>query len=104
MKKSDKLILEFFPPSYWEGWYIEDLFAPQFSSEWDMLMPIVEDLEKEFSDRISININGDQCHIRVDNYDKLSLGITKIDAVYQAIIELITFFNTHNIKYTNHDS
>jgi len=74
-----------------------------YHSSWDWLMPVVEKIESMLHDDIVITIEYKDCLIPVvagtfktdnDGFDIHIKGAeSKINAVYQAVIEFITWYN-----------
>ena len=70
-----------------------------FNESWDWLMPVVEKIEN-FNDGCTLCIIEDErCHINTQtNFEVDSVGYTKIEAVYNAIIEFIKWYNQQETK------
>ena len=70
-----------------------------FNESWDWLMPVVEKIEN-FNDGCTLCIIEDErCHINTQtNFEVDSVGYTKIEAVYNAIIEFIKWHNQQETK------
>lgn len=70
-----------------------------FNESWDWLMPVVENIEN-FNDGCTLCIIEDErCHINTQtNFEVDSVGYTKIEAVYNAIIEFIKWYNQQETK------
>ena len=71
----------------------------QYHTSWDWLMPVVEKIEN-FNDGCTLCIIEDErCHINTQtNFEVDSVGYTKIEAVYNAIIEFIKWYNQQETK------
>ena len=71
----------------------------QYDKSWDWLMPVVEKIEN-FNDGCTLCIIEDErCHINTQtNFEVDSVGYTKIEAVYNAIIEFIKWYNQQQFK------
>lgn len=67
-----------------------------YNSEWQMLMPVVEKIESiANSDYYEVDIFGHCCDIggKIE-----TTGITKIDAVFKAVVQFIQWHNTQPTK------
>ena len=71
----------------------------QYHTSWDWLMPVVEKIEN-FNDGCTLCIIEDErCHINTQtNFEVDSVGYTKIEAVYNAIIEFIKWYNKQQFE------
>lgn len=70
----------------------------EYHSSWDWLMPVVEKIDTDFCSDYEVIIFSSSCHIQSCIGGKQSfMGAgKKIDAVYQAIIEFINWYNSQN--------
>lgn len=69
----------------------------KFHSSWNELMPVVEKIEKEFDGFVIIH--NSKCVINPNNI--VTLGETKIEATYKAVVYFITW---HNQQTKNRDN
>lgn len=97
--EDDKLIADFMNEYLKDHkgqlWYKNRLSTDQyeFNTSWDWLMPVVEKIE---AIGYIVTIVKDRCQIilRGDINPKVSwCTITKIEAVYKAVIEFIKYYN-----------
>lgn len=66
----------------------------QYDTKWDWMMPVVERIEK--LGRVNeVSIKGKWCFINCSGNDFRSRGeISKIDAVWNTVIQFITWYNS----------
>ena len=121
MKTDNELIAEFMGMSsfktehdtFWhpnekctpENWKYHSLDLDNFyPKSWDWLMPVVDKIESTpFSNFLYsspgywVVIDGDSCEIKEDKLTIItkSKGVSKIDAVYKAVVEFIKWYNQH---------
>lgn len=75
-------------------------FELKYHSSWDWLMPVVEKIENDLQDSFNVDIiNKNQCEI-VRNGNEFICGYgfetvnhSKIEAVYNSIVEFIKWYN-----------
>lgn len=77
----------------------------KYHSSWDWLMTVVEKIESYLADDCNVEIGFNVCSICVivgnyfegytenDGFDILAHGSTRIEAVYNAVMEFITWYN-----------
>lgn len=77
--------------------YISNL---KFHSSWDWLMPVVEKIENDLQDSFNVDIiNKNQCEIVrngnefICGYGFETINHSKIEAVYNSIVEFIKWYN-----------
>ena len=67
----------------------------KYHSSWDWLMPVIEKIERL---GYAVNIYEQECRIFEDRtikpkYKKITYELTKIEAVYKAVVEFIKWYN-----------
>ena len=83
-----------------------DMFS--YHSSWDWLMPVVEKIEKDFATEFEITIYSASCYIQKWNkkkqsWDSFVSGVgKKIEAVYDAVVQFIQWYNSQS-KTDNND-
>lgn len=83
MRENNKLIAEYM------GGYEPEEFE-DFDTSWDLLMPVVEKIETTNNGCTLVIIEDERCHIDNQNGIEIdSVGHTKIEATYNAVIEFI---------------
>lgn len=109
-EEGNKLIAEFMgftrkdrpiPSGGWKHWHIKPFgyFEDEqllYHSSWDWLMPVVEKIESIGNyGYYEVDIFGNCCDIggKIE-----TTGITKIDAVFKAVVQLIQWYNTQPTK------
>ena len=66
----------------------------QYHRSWDWIMPVVEKIENFNHSATLFIIEDERCHIDTQNgFEIDSVGHTKIEAVYNACIEFIKWYN-----------
>lgn len=69
----------------------------RYHSSWDWLMPVVEKIEQILPDDSVVTIEYKDCYIPVleddDSFTIQGNGLTKIEAVYNAVVEFIKWYN-----------
>mgnify|MGYP003400855777 FL=1 len=107
--KNNRLIAEFMGLAYcdrhmYEGWYKSSEFnyricdddGLQYHTSWDWIMPVVEKIE---SMNYTVTIRQGHVSICSNSYRKPyytggdNVEINKIQAVYQAVVEFIEWYN-----------
>ncbi len=111
MEDTNRLIAEFMGMQDTDlGWYdSEDVMSEyacqmvggntfevlQYDRSWDWLMPVVEKIEDVGS--AEVVMNNEECTISAvivgNEYHHESIGKSRIDAVYQSVVEFIKWYN-----------
>lgn len=71
----------------------------KYHEDWNKLMPVVEKIEKEFCNDFELIIYSSSCYINKWNHEKerydtfISGAGKKLDAVYAAVYQFITWLN-----------
>ena len=96
MREENKLIAEFMGKE-WHKSFFKDVciinpsnISYKFHTSWDWLMPVVEKIEQTNEGVTLVIIEDERCHI--DNqkgFEIDSVGHTKIEAVYNAVVKFI---------------
>ena len=69
-----------------------------YHSSWDWLMPLVEKIER-MGGHITIGTNKIECQFQdFRGSSKVGFGYTKIQCVWEVIVEFIKWYNTQNPK------
>ena len=96
MRDNNKLIADFMGKE-WHKEFFKDVFiiSPsnityKFDTDWNWLMPVVEKIETTNNGCTLVIIEDERCHIDNQNGIEIdSVGHTKIEATYNAVIEFI---------------
>jgi len=117
VKTNNRLIAEFMgvkPVDGWyNGWELHKAGLPfaygamgngthdlKFHTSWDWLMPVVEKIERDIlpdDSVITITYKDCQIPVLVDEFDIIITGASsKHEAVYEAVIEFIKWYNLNN--------
>lgn len=65
----------------------------KYDTDWNDLMPVVEQIEAELPDDFVVTISYKDCVIPCDEFDIQEIGQTKLEAVYCAVVEYIKWKN-----------
>jgi len=98
-KEGNKLIGDFMGKDF------KDPLNYMYNKSWDWLMPVVEKIEDFEIDEIkavAVDIESNECEIKDYRQFNLSFayyeGETKIEAVWQCVIQFIQWYNQQNQK------
>ena len=79
-----------------------ELYVPDYHVKWDWLMPVVERIEKMGPTGYEVSIIDCECEIGTMGYQYTTvargIGLSKIEAVYSAVISFIKWHNLNNKK------
>ena len=103
IKDGNKMIAEFMRMKITEVVYerneriiIDKEFC--FNNFWDLLMPVVEKIER-MDGHFTIGTNKIECQFQdFRGSSKVGFGYTKIQCVWEVIVEFIKWYNTQNPK------
>jgi len=94
-ENNNKLIQEFM--NHYENMGNKGL---QYHSSWDWLIEVVEKIEILSYDITGtyedVIINGCSCYIEIKDFQTSTIGDTKIQAVYQAVVQFIEWYNNQS--------
>ena len=84
-------------------YYIDDtpyqLVKLKYYSSWDWLMPVVEKIENVLDGDVSVIISDASCGISYSNsYSICAEAYTKIEAIWLACVNFITWYNLQTNK------
>jgi len=75
--------------------YLNDIV--KFDSDWNWLMSVVEKIENYNDSATLFIIEDERCHVNTQNgFEIDSVGHTKIEAVYNACVEFVKWYNEQN--------
>lgn len=90
------IMIYFFPDAGTKETYLLDAKELPYNTRWDWLMPVVEKIESiENSDDYEVDIFSNCCEIGCKD-EHSAVGKTKIEAVWQAVIQFILWYNQNN--------
>ena len=106
-RESNKLLAEFLGytqphPDYPHTtyWYKKDeapLTMLSFDTDWNWLVEVVEKIENYNDSATLFIIEDERCHVNTQNgFEIDSVGHTKIEAVYNACVEFVKWYNNQN--------
>ena len=69
-----------------------------YHNDWNWIMPVVEKIENCFDGCVNVEINGENCliHNIEPQFKRFVAGKTKIQAIWLAVVEFITWYNKQN--------
>lgn len=84
------------------NWYSQS--CPPFDCCWDWLMPVVEKIESlSYPEGYTVSINMNTCVVKKENFETnfvaerlvSTISYNKIESVFEAVIQFITWYNTN---------
>jgi hypothetical protein len=70
----------------------------KFHTDWNWLMQVVEKIESYNYGATLFIIEDERCHVNTQNgFEIDSVGHTKIEAVYNACVEFVKWYNTQEL-------
>ncbi len=89
IEQKNRMIAEFIGKEIYQ--YHHESF---YHSSWDWLMPVVEKIENYNSGSTLVIIEDERCHLDTqNNFEIDSVGHTKIEATYNAVVQFIEWYN-----------
>jgi hypothetical protein len=68
-----------------------------FDTDWNWLVEVVEKIENYNDSATLFIIEDERCHVNTQNgFEIDSVGHTKIEAVYNACVEFVKWYNNQN--------
>ena len=78
-------------------WYYEPLWYLDYHSDWSLLMPVVEKIEELNVTESFFIIEDKTCILWLtDTKDICQRSLSKIESVYNTVVEFIKWYNTQN--------